>query len=82
MTVRFFKTARPPLLLCYGVAALAVVVALLVKLLLDPLIEGETPFLLFFGALMVSAWFGGLRPGFFATALATFVADYFFLSPV
>ena len=39
----------------YGVAALAVGVALLVKLLLDPLTVQDTPFLLVFAAIMVSA---------------------------
>jgi len=67
--------------LSYGIAVLMVGLALLVKLLLDPLIEEESPFLLFFGAVMVSAWIGGLRVGLFATALAALVANYFFLSP-
>ena len=65
----------------YVVPVLAVGLALLLKLLLDPLIEEETPFLLFFGAVMVGAWFGGLGPGLLATALAALTADYFFLSP-
>ncbi len=65
----------------YVVAVLAVGLALLAKLLLDPLIEEETPFLLFLGAVMVGAWFGGLGPGLLATALAVLTADYFFLSP-
>jgi PAS domain S-box-containing protein len=65
----------------YVVAVLAVGLALLVKLLLDPLIEEESPFLLFFGAVMIGAWFGGLGPGLLATALAALTASYFFLSP-
>ena len=68
-------------LLGYVVAGLAVGVALLVKLLLDPLIEEESPFLLFFGAVIVGAWFGGPGPGLLATGLAAVTADYFFLSP-
>ena len=51
----------------YGVAALAVGVALLVKLLLDPLTVQNTPFLLIFSAIIVSAWYGGLGPGLMAT---------------
>ena len=39
----------------YGVAALAVGVAVLIKLLLDPLTAQETPFLLILGAIMVGA---------------------------
>jgi K+-sensing histidine kinase KdpD len=67
--------------LSYGIAVLVVGLALLVKLLLDPLIEEESPFLLFFGAVIVSAWVGGLRVGLFAVALAALVVNYFFLSP-
>ncbi|HEX5915608.1 MAG TPA: DUF4118 domain-containing protein, partial [Rubrobacter sp.] len=65
----------------YGVAALAVVVALLIKLLLDPLTVQDTPFLLVFGAIIVSAWYGGLGPGLMATGISILATDYFFLYP-
>jgi PAS domain S-box-containing protein len=65
----------------YGVAALAVGVALGLKLLLDPLITDQSPFLLLAGAVVVGAWFGGLGPGLLATALGALGADYFFLPP-
>jgi len=63
----------------YGFAVLAVMLMLLLKLLLAPLIAHESPFLLFFGAVMVSAWYGGLGPGLLATILAALLSDYFFL---
>jgi PAS domain S-box-containing protein len=66
-------------LLRYGVAVLAVGVAFGLKLLLDPLIMQDVPFLLVFGAIMVSAWFGGLGPGLLATVAAGLTTDYFFL---
>jgi PAS domain S-box-containing protein len=65
----------------YGVAALAVALVLLLRLLLSPVITQETPFLLLSAAVMVGAWFGGLGPGLLATALAALVVDYFFLPP-
>src|SRR5215211_936491 len=68
-------------LLRYGVAVLAVGMAFLVKLLLDPLIVQETPFVLIFGAIMISAWYGGLGPGLLATFAAGLATDYFFLQP-
>ncbi len=71
---------RPPLP-GYVIAVLAVGLALALKLLLDPLTEGESPFLLFFGAVIVGAWFGGLGPGLLATTLAALASDYFFLPP-
>src|SRR5918992_1725230 len=65
----------------YGVATLAVGVALLVKLLLDPLTVQDTPFLLVFSAVIVSAWYGGLGPGLMATGMSVLATDYFFLYP-
>src|SRR5215212_10277988 len=65
----------------YGVAVLAVGVAFAIKLLLDPLIVQDVPFLLVFGAIIVSAWYGGLGPGLLATVAAGLTADYFFLYP-
>jgi PAS domain S-box-containing protein len=65
----------------YGVTVLAVGVAFAIKLLLDPLIEQDVPFLLVFGAIMVSAWYGGLGPGLLATVAAGLTTDYFFLDP-
>jgi K+-sensing histidine kinase KdpD len=65
----------------YGVAALAVAVALLAKLLRDPLTVQDTPFLLVFSAVIVSAWYGGLGPGLLATGMSVLATDYFFLYP-
>ena len=65
-----------------GVAVVAVLLSLLLKLALDPLIEEESPFLLFFGAVMVSALVGGFKNGLLAAALAALTADYFFLAPI
>lgn len=66
----------------YSVAVLAVVLVLLLKLLLAPLLDVESPFLLFFAAVMVSTWYGGKGPGLLAIALAALTSDYFFLSPL
>jgi PAS domain S-box-containing protein len=75
------SVSRPSSPLRYGVAIGSVALALALKLLIDPLIVQDTPFLLVFGAIMVSAWYGGLGPGLFATALAALITDYFFLYP-
>jgi K+-sensing histidine kinase KdpD len=66
-------------LLRYSVAVLAVAFAM--KLSLDPLIAQDVPFLLIFGAIMVSAWYGGFGSGLLATVAAGLIADYFFLPP-
>jgi PAS domain S-box-containing protein len=68
-------------LLRYAVVVLIVAIALVTMLLLDPWIGmNGTPFLLFFGAVMVSAWYGGLKAGILATFLSVVLSDYFFLS--
>jgi K+-sensing histidine kinase KdpD len=66
---------------CYSVAVLAVASALLVKLVLKSVIEQESPFLIFFAPVLVSALYGGMRAGLLATFLAASLSDYFFLYP-
>ena len=66
----------------YGTAALLVVLALLASLGIQHLFDFPYPFLfLFFGAVMVSAWIGGMGAGLFAVLLSTLSVDYFFVPP-
>jgi PAS domain S-box-containing protein len=65
------------ILIRYGAAAAAVAAALVLKLLLDQTVETGAPFLLFPLAILVAAWFGGIGPGLFATALAAALAAAF-----
>ncbi|MEA5622904.1 PAS domain S-box protein [Nostoc sp. UHCC 0251] len=69
------------LLTPYAVALLTVGSALLLTLLLQPLLK-PTIFLLFFAAVAVSAWDGGMKAGLLATVLSTLAVSYFFLEPV
>lgn len=62
-----------------GAAALTTL-ALLLTLLIWPVVQ--SPSLLFLAAVMVSAWAGGLGPGFVATILSTAALEMFFLPPV
>ena len=57
-------------LLRYGVAVLTVAQVIIIKLLLAPQIGRETPYLLLFTAVMVSAGNRGIGPGLLATGLA------------
>src|SRR5918997_821197 len=66
----------------YAIATLAVLLVIVLKLVLDPFITEQSPFLLLAAAVMVGAWFGGLGPGLLATALGVLAADFFFLEPV
>lgn len=65
----------------YGVAGLVVVLALLLKLLLELQIKVENPFLLFFPAVMFSTWYGGLGPGLLATLTTSLLSYYFLVEP-
>ncbi|MEH1774744.1 MAG: PAS domain S-box protein [Nostoc sp.] len=69
------------LLAPYAVALLAVGSGLLLTLLLQPLLKPSI-FLLFFAAVAISAWYGGMEAGLLATALSTLAVSYFFLEPV
>ncbi|HLO85511.1 MAG TPA: PAS domain S-box protein [Nostocaceae cyanobacterium] len=64
----------------YFVAFLAVAIALLLTLLLQPLLA-PTIFLLFFAAVVVSIWYGGVKSGLLAAVLSTVVVSYFFIEP-
>ncbi len=72
--------SRKPLF-TYSLAIVATALAAGATLLLEPLTLG-IPFLLFFGAVMVSARFGGIGPGLLSVALSSLFADYFVLLPV
>jgi len=68
-------------LLHYGVALLSVALALGVTSLLSTYLE-STPTPLFFVAVMVSAWYGGVQPAIVAIVLSTLTINYFLLDPV
>src|SRR3712207_5991732 len=68
----------------FAAAAAAVVVALLLQMLLVPWFGGnpnQSPFMVFFAAVLVASWLGGLGPGLFSVGLAALLSWYFFLSP-
>ncbi|MBE9035741.1 hybrid sensor histidine kinase/response regulator [aff. Roholtiella sp. LEGE 12411] len=68
-------------LLTHGVMILAVMAALLLTPLLQPVLEPSV-FTLFYAAVAVSAWYGGIVPGVLAIALSVVVALYFLIEPV
>ena len=64
----------------YGVAIGASGVALVASGLFEPVLDpSNLPLLL--GAIMLSAWYGGLGPGILATALGALGGIYFSLAP-
>jgi PAS domain S-box-containing protein len=61
----------------YLVAVVVVALATGLRWMLIPLWGARLPFITFFPAVMIAAWFGGLGPGLLATALATISAVWF-----
>src|SRR5215468_10247757 len=64
----------------YGFAVAATVLACACTLAAPPL--HKLPTALFFAAVTLTSFFGGLGPGLVATGLGTLAIDYFFLAPV
>ncbi|HXZ30697.1 MAG TPA: ATP-binding protein [Terriglobales bacterium] len=74
---RHISPSRAPVLR-YGVAILSVILALIPALMLSDLVESRL--LVFAVAIMVSAWYGGWKPGLVATSFALTVSSYFSLA--
>src|SRR5690242_1397393 len=72
--------ARPPVLLRYSVALGVVVIALLLSILFRPIVD-PNPFILFFAAVAVSAWYGGLYAGLLSALVSLVVTNYFLILP-
>ena len=63
----------------YGLAVLTVAVALVITKSLEEYTD-ITP--LFYAAIVISAWFGGMGPGLLAVVLAALSLDYFLVPPL
>src|SRR5256884_9727623 len=70
--------ARAPILR-YGVAVLSISLALIPALLLSDVVESRL--VVFAVAIMVSAWYGGWKPGLAATSFALTGSAYFSIPP-
>lgn len=78
-TSKILRTRAGSSVFKYGVAILSVGTAHLITQSLQPTVF-PTP--LFFGAIVITTWLGGLGPGLVAVLLATLLLDFYFLSPV
>src|SRR6202162_5648410 len=74
---RYIPPARAPILR-YGVAVLSIILALIPAFLLSDVAESRL--VVFAVAIMVSAWYGGWKPGLVATSFALTVSAYFSLA--
>src|SRR5689334_15854046 len=64
----------------YGSAVLVIALATVLRLWLNPVLEGSG-FALFLAAVVVAAWFGGLGPSLLALIASLFVSAWFFSAP-
>jgi K+-sensing histidine kinase KdpD len=71
---------RASVLVRYGTALLLVAIALALTALIRPLID-EFVFALFYIAVVISAWYGGLGPALLATAVSIGASDFLFTTP-
>ncbi len=65
----------------YGIATLSVGLAVLVRMLLEPVMGDRQPFPTFYVALTLAAWFGGRGPVLYALGLGYLAASWFFVEP-
>lgn len=65
----------------YSLAVISVVLALLLRLLVDPWLGDQSPYLLFVVAVAITGLYAGVRPALLAAALGTVVAYFCFVPP-
>ncbi len=65
----------------YGVALAAVLAALLLRWLLDPILGDTLPLVTLFGAVALAVWFGGYRPALLVVVVGYVACAYLFIEP-
>jgi PAS domain S-box-containing protein len=65
----------------YACAVVSTALAILVRLLLDPVLGDRFPFAVLFLAVLLTAWYGGAAPALVSVILGALSADYFLLPP-
>jgi PAS domain S-box-containing protein len=55
---------------------------LAIRLIIAPVMGDKAPYITFFPAVMLAAWFGGAGPGALAAVLSLLAADYFVIPPL
>lgn len=73
---------RRPAYVRYSFALILLAFITLLKLQYFEYIGEKTPFLLYFGVVIIATGFGGIGPGIVSTILSAVVCDYFFVQPI
>jgi|GEM_PF-4227701 K+-sensing histidine kinase KdpD len=80
MSTSDVKPAFERVLLSYLMPVIAVCFAVTGTLWLGPALKHNSA--IFFCAVLLSSWYGGLLPGLFATVLSWLALDYYFTPPI
>src|SRR5271154_4313689 len=65
----------------YGCALVTIALATWVRILLDPALGDHSAFATLLFAVLVTAWYGGIRPALVSVVLGVFFADFFLVPP-
>jgi len=65
----------------YAIAIGATLIAFVLRLTLDPGLGDDFPFIMFYCATAITAWYGGLGPSLTAIILGGVLANWFFMPP-
>lgn len=65
----------------YCLAVVSTIAAILVRMALDPILGEEYPYITFMFAIILTAWYGGVKPSMVALVLGFMSAAYFFKYP-
>src|SRR5438876_1075107 len=76
-----FQARQSPLPLHYGLTALLIIAATVVRLWLAPELGDRKPFFTFLPCVVLVAWYAGMGPAMFAVVLSTIAATYYFIPP-
>jgi len=72
---------KPGTVLVYGITVAAVSAAALGRLLIEPVVGSNVPFITLFPAVVVAAWIGGFGPALLATVLGFLFSLFYFTPP-
>ena len=65
----------------YSLAVISVVLAFFLRLIVDPWLGDQSPYLLFVVAVAITGLYAGVRPALLAAGLGTVVAYFCFVPP-
>ncbi|MDE3034998.1 MAG: DUF4118 domain-containing protein, partial [Nitrospirota bacterium] len=79
MTATDNSASARSLLTAYGCAVLSIVVATVVRVMLDPALGDHLPYGPYYVAVMLTAWYAGWGPSLLALAIGALAASHFFV---